>query len=247
MSLAGRVALVTGASSGIGEAVAMAFAAQGATVVPAARRADRLNALAERIAADGGTAMPLAMDVVDERQIQAGIARISERYGRLDILVNAAGVMQSARIAEADPADWREMIDANLLGLMLVTQAALPLLTASGNGHVFNISSISARLANPGSPCYAATKAAVSAFNETLRKDVAKQRVRVTAVLPGLVRTEALDAIKDPGTKERFAAMARSITPLEAADIANAIVFTNLQPPHVCIGELVIRPTEMPD
>jgi len=164
-----------------------------------------------------------------------------------DVLVNSAGILQSARILDADSADWRDMIDVNLLGLMLVTRAALPLLEAGEGGHVFNISSISARLANPGSPCYAATKAAVSTFNETLRKDVAGQNVRVTVVLPGLVETEALDTIKDPVTKERFAAMARKNKPLQPQDIANAIVFANMQPQHVCIGEMVIRPTAMPD
>lgn len=245
--LAERVVLVTGASSGIGAATAMRLAALGATVVATARREERVIALARQIVDAGGSAIPLTLDVTDQQQISTVMDRIHAGYGRLDVLVNSAGIMQSARIAEADPNDWREMIDANLLGLMLVTQAALPLLKASKAGHVFNISSIAARLANPGSPCYAATKAAVSAFNEALRKDLAQHRIRVTAILPGLVQTEALDAIRDPATKERFAAMARSIEPLQGEDIANAIAFAYGQPPRVCVGELVIRPTDMPD
>lgn len=244
--LAGRVVLVTGASSGIGEGVALAFAAEGATIVAAGRRADRVSGLADRIVKAGGTAMPLALDVTDEKQARDGIESIRQRYGRLDVLVNSAGIMLSARVADADPADWRTMIDANLFGLMIVTHAALPLLKANG-GHVFNVSSISARLANAGSPGYAASKAAVGAFTESLRKELASQGVRVTVVLPGIVETELFSHLKDEATKERFGKMIQAMTPLQPADVANAIVFANLQPPHVSINELVIRPTQQPE
>jgi NADP-dependent 3-hydroxy acid dehydrogenase YdfG len=242
--LAGRVVLVTGASSGIGEGVALAFGAQGATVVTAARRADRLTGLAERIGAAGGTAFPLAVDVTDEGQIREGIESIRKRYGRLDVLVNNAGTMLSARVADAEPADWRAMIEANLLGLMVVTHAAFPLIRAAGNtGHIFNVSSVSARLANAGSPGYAASKAGVGAFTESLRKELAPQGVRVTLVMPGIVETELFTHLKDAATRERFGNMIKAMTPLQPADIANAIVFAYLQPPHVSISELIIRPT----
>jgi len=242
--LAGRVVLVTGASSGIGEGVALAFGAEGATVVTAARRADRLAGLAERIGAAGGIAFPLAVDVTDEAQIREGIESIRKRYGRLDVLVNNAGTMLSARVADADPADWRAMIDANLIGLMVVTHAAFPLIRAAGaSGHIFNVSSISARLANAGSPGYAASKAGVGAFTESLRKELAPQGVRVTLVMPGIVETELFTHLKDPGTRERFGNMIKAMTPLQPADVANAIVFAYLQPPHVSINELIIRPT----
>lgn len=244
--LTGHVVLVTGASSGIGEAVALAFAAEGATVVAAARRADRLAGLVDRIGKSGVTATPLALDVTDEAQVRSGIERIRERYGRLDVLVNNAGIMLSARVADADPVDWRTMIDANLFGLMLVTHAALPLLKTAG-GHIFNVSSISARLANAGSPGYAASKAAVVAFTESLRKELASQGVRVTVVLPGIVETELFTHLKDAATRERFGKMIAAMTPLQPADIANAIVFANLQPPHVSINEMVIRPTQQPE
>ena len=244
--LSGHVVLVTGASSGIGEGVALAFAAEGATVVAAGRRADRVAALADRIVKSGGTAMPLELDVTDETKTRSGIERIRHRYGRLDVLVNSAGIMLSARVADADPTDWRTMIDANLFGLMLVTHAALPLLKANG-GHIFNVSSISARLANAGSPGYAASKAAVGAFSESLRKELSSQGVRVTVVMPGIVETELFSHLKDEATKERFGNMIRAMTPLQPADIANAIVFANLQPPHVSINELVIRPTQQPE
>ena len=242
--LVGRVVLVTGASSGIGEAVALAFAAEGATVVAAARRADRLTELAERIAAAGGTAFAVAMDVTDEAQIREGIESIRKRYGRLDVLVNNAGTMLSARVADADPADWRAMVDANLIGLMVVTHAAFPLIRAAGStGHIFNVSSVSARLANPGSPGYAASKAAVVAFTESLRKELAPQGVRVTLVMPGIVETDLFTHLKDPATRERFGNMIRTMTPLQPVDIASAILFAYLQPPHVSISELIIRPT----
>lgn len=242
--LAGRVVLVTGASSGIGEAVALAFAAEGATVVAAARRADRLTGLAARIADAGGNAFPLALDVTDETQIREGIESIRRRYGRLDVLVNNAGTMLSARVADADPADWRVMVDANLIGLMVVTHAAFPLIrAAAGSGHIFNVSSVSARLANPGSPGYAASKAAVGAFTESVRKELAPQGVRVTLIMPGIVETELFTHLKDAATRERFGNMIKAMTPLQPVDIANAIVFAYLQPPHVSISEMIIRPT----
>ena len=242
--LAGRVVLVTGASSGIGEGVALAFGAAGATVITAARRGDRLGGLTERIGAAGGSAFPLTMDVTNEAQIRAGIESVRTRYGRLDVLVNNAGTMLSARVADADTADWRAMVEANLIGVMAVTHAAFPLIRDAGAaGHIFNVSSISARLANVGSPGYAASKAGVGAFTESLRKELAPQGVRVTLVMPGIVETELFTHLKDAATRERFGNMIKTMTPLQPADIANAIVFAYQQPPHVSINELIIRPT----
>jgi NADP-dependent 3-hydroxy acid dehydrogenase YdfG len=241
--LAGHVVLVTGASSGIGAGTALAFAAEGATVVPAARRAERLTSLGQKIAAAGGEAFPLELDVVDEAQVARGIARIRERYGRLDGLVNSAGIMLSAKVADADTQDWRTMLDTNLHGLMLVTHAALPLMRMHPGGHVFNVSSISARLMNAGSPAYAASKAGVGAFTESLRKELSPLGMRVTLVMPGIVETELFSHVKDAATRERFGSMLRAMTPLQPADIANAIVYSYVQPQHVSINELVIRPT----
>jgi NADP-dependent 3-hydroxy acid dehydrogenase YdfG len=245
--LAGRVALVTGASSGIGEGAALALGAAGATVVVAARRVDRLAELVARIEAAGGTAFPLALDVTDAGQITSGIAAIEARYGRLDCVVNSAGVMLSAKIADANPADWRTMIDINLLGSMNVTQAALPLMKAGGSGHVFMISSIGARLANVGSPGYSASKAGLGAFTESLRKETALAGIRVTLILPGLVETELFEHLTDEATRARFGNMLKSLTPLSPADLGNAIVYTFGQPQHVSINELVIRPTAQPE
>lgn len=245
--LSGRVVLVTGASSGIGEGTALAVAAEGASVVAAGRRADRVAGLVKRIETAGGDGFALGLDVTDPAQVSDGIERIRERYGRLDGLVNSAGVMLSAKVADADPDDWREMVEINLLGLMLVTRAVLPLMKEHGGGDIFNISSISARLANAGSPAYAATKAGLGAFNESLRKETFRDGIRVTLVMPGIVETELFTHIKDEATRERFGSMMKQLTPLQPADIANAIVYAMAQPPHVSINELVMRPTLQPE
>lgn len=241
--LAGRIVLVTGASSGIGAATARALAAEGATVLAAARRADRLAELVRGIADDGGTATALEVDVTDEAQIARAIATVRERYGRLHGLVNNAGIMLSARVVDALPDEWKQMVDLNLLALMLVTRAAVPLIPEHEGAHIVNISSISARLANPGSPGYAATKAAVGAFTESLRKELAPKGIRVTLVMPGIVDTELFTHVRDQATRERFGNMIKAMTPLQPADVGNAIVYALTQPPHVSLNEIVMRPT----
>lgn len=245
--LSGRVVLVTGASSGIGEGTALALAAEGASVVVAGRRAGHVAKLAQRIAEGGGDALSLELDVTSGAAIARAIEEIRARYGRLDGLVNSAGIMLSARVADADPEDWRTMLDINLLGLMEVTRAALPLLKENGGGDIFNISSISARLANAGSPAYAATKAGLGAFNESLRKETFRDGIRVTLVMPGIVETELFTHLKDPATRERFGGMMKALTPLQPSDIGNAIVYVMSQPPHVSINEIVMRPSLQPE
>jgi NADP-dependent 3-hydroxy acid dehydrogenase YdfG len=242
-SLHGRAVLVTGASSGIGEGTALALAAAGATVVAAARRTDRLADLVRRIEAAGGSAWPLALDVTDDAQIAAAVEAIRARHARLHGLVNSAGIMLSARVADAEADEWRQMVELNLLGLMLVTHAMLPLIPPDDGGHIFNVSSVSARLMNAGSPCYAATKAAVGAFTESLRKEVAPKGIRVTLVMPGIVATELFTHLRDPATRERFGSMVAAMDPLQPADIGAAIAYAMTQPQHVSINELVIRPT----
>lgn len=246
-TLSGRVALVTGASSGIGEGVALALASAGAAVVVAARRTDRLAGLVELITASGGEAFPLPLDVTDETGIALGIAAIRERYGRLDGLVNSAGVMLSAKIADANTADWRTIVESNLLGSMYVSKAALPLMLAGGGGHIFMISSIGARLANVGSPAYAASKAGLGAFTESLRKEFTPAGIRVTLILPGIVETELFGHLTDAATRERFGNMLKAITPLTPADLGNVVAFAFAQPQHVSINEIVMRPTAQPE
>ena len=232
--LAGRVILVTGASSGIGEGIAVALAAEGATVVAAARRVERIEALAARL---GGSA--LALDVLDERSIVRGIDRIRSLYGRLDGLVNNAGVLGRGAVGDADASGWRPSIATNLLGPMLVTHAALPLLKAASNAQIVNISSTASRSVSPGSAPYGAAKAGINAFSESLRKELVPDGIRVTVILPGLVETEfyshVADDVRRPWMKE--------IVPLRPSDVGNAIAFVMVQPPHVSINELMIRPT----
>jgi clavulanate-9-aldehyde reductase len=239
LTLAGRIMLVTGASSGIGEGIALALAAAGATVIVAARRANRIATLAQRIAEYGGTAVAVELNVLDEASIARGIEHIGSTYGRLDALVNNAGVLGRGAAGDADIGEWRTSVETNLLGAMLVTHAALPLLKASEGADIVNISSTAARSPNAGSAPYGAAKAGLNAFTESLRKEVAPQGMRVTLVQPGLVATEFYDHVADdirrPWMKE--------LEPLQPSDVGDAIAFVLAQPRRVNINELMIRPT----
>jgi NADP-dependent 3-hydroxy acid dehydrogenase YdfG len=242
--LDGKVAIVTGASSGIGEATALALAAQGARVALAARRADRLETLTQRIADSGGQAVPIVADVADEAQVGEMVDKTKAQWGRIDILVNNAGVMLLGPIDGANTEDWRRMININVLGLMYATHAVLPLMKAQGEGHIVNISSVAGRIARAGTGVYNATKWAVGAFSEALRQEVYKDKIRVTIIEPGVVATELPQHITDPRGKEQAQALYQSMTPLESQDIAAAIAYAVTQPPHVNVNEILIRPTE---
>ncbi|MER8958085.1 SDR family NAD(P)-dependent oxidoreductase [Mesorhizobium sp. M0701] len=242
-ALAGKVALVTGASSGIGEATAVALAAAGAKVAIAARRADRLEALAARIEKAGGTALRIEADVTSNDDVTAMVDKVVTEWGRLDILVNNAGVMLLSPAAEALLDDWRRMIELNLLALMGVTKAALPHLRAA-KGHIVNVSSIAGRVANPGASGYAATKFGVVGFSESLRREVYADKVRVTVIEPGLVRTELGDHVTNPAAKAGLDQRLAAMEALTAEDIAAAILYAVGQPAHVNVNEIVIRPTD---
>ncbi|MBD1870373.1 SDR family NAD(P)-dependent oxidoreductase [Cyanobacteria bacterium FACHB-471] len=242
--LAGKVAIVTGASSGIGEATALALADVGATVAIAARRSDRLEALAKRILDQGGEVLSITADVSDEAQVKAMVQKTHAEYGRVDILVNNAGVMLLGMIDGANTEDWRRMININVLGLMYATHAVLPIMKAQGAGHIVNISSVAGRFANAGTGVYNATKWAVGAFSESLRKEVYQNNIRVTIIEPGLVATELPQHITDPSAKERARQFYGSVKALESEDIAVAIAYAVTQPSHVNVNEILIRPTE---
>ena len=243
-SLKQKVAIVTGASSGIGEATAIALAAAGAKVAIAARRSERLETLTQRIQQNGGEALPITADVANEAQVQDMVSATKDKWGRVDILVNNAGVMLLGPIYEANTEDWRRMFDVNVLGLMYATHAILPLMKAQGEGHIVNISSVAGRVANAGTGVYNATKWAVGAFSESLRKEVHKDKIRVTIIEPGLVATELPQHITNPEAKERAKAFYESVRSLDSEDIAAAIVYAVTQPPHVNVNEILIRPTE---
>jgi NADP-dependent 3-hydroxy acid dehydrogenase YdfG len=243
-SLDGKVALITGASSGIGTATAMAVAAEGATVVLAARRADRLAEVKAKVEADGGAASTVDLDVTNEDACRAAVEFAHTEHGRIDIVVNNAGVMLLGPILNADTTDWRRMMETNVLGLMYVTHAALPAMVEQGSGDIVNISSVAGRVARLGSGAYNASKWAVNAFTESLRQEVTERGVRVSVVEPGAVETELRDHITNEGAKKSAAEFAASIRSLQADDIARAVVYLHSQPGHVAINEMLIRPPD---
>jgi clavulanate-9-aldehyde reducatase len=240
--LSNQVVAVTGASSGIGEATALACAGAGAAVALAARRADRIDALAERIVGEGGRAVAIATDVGDEAQARAFVERAHSELGRLDVLVNNAGVMLLGPIAGADTEEWRRMIHANVFGVLYCTHAALPLMAAQGSGHVINVSSVAGRVARLGSGVYNLTKFGVGAFSESLRQEAVALGVRVTLVEPGAVATE-LPGHNRPEILEQMAKRFKGVTPLAAQDIANAVLYAIGQPANVSVNEVLIRPS----
>jgi NADP-dependent 3-hydroxy acid dehydrogenase YdfG len=242
--LQGKVALVTGASSGIGEATALTLARAGARVAIAARRRDRLDGVARRITDLGAEALVLEADVARPEAAESIVGSTVERWGRLDILVNNAGLMLLSPIDRSRVEDWARMLDLNLLGLMVVTRAALPHMRRQKDGHVVNISSTAGRVANPDASVYAATKFGVGAFSEALRREVYKDGIRVTIVEPGAVATELRVHVPDPETRERIDTWARSMRQLKSEDVAAAILYAVSQPPHVNVNEILLRPTD---
>ncbi|MCX6393821.1 MAG: SDR family NAD(P)-dependent oxidoreductase [Solirubrobacterales bacterium] len=244
LPLAGRAAAITGASSGIGEATAIALAKAGASVALGARRLDRLEDLAGRINADGGKAVAIECDVADEASAHAFVNGAAEQLGRLDILINNAGVMLLGPVEGADTNDWRTMIEVNVLGLLYCTQAALPLLRDSGQGHIVNVSSIAGRSASAGVGVYNATKWGVTGFSEALRQEAAHSKIRVTCVEPGLVETELQSHNKNPFVIETLDKMIKDIGDvLQPEDIADAIIHAVTAPARVSVNEVLIRPS----
>jgi NADP-dependent 3-hydroxy acid dehydrogenase YdfG len=246
--LDGTVSLVTGASSGIGEATALALAEQGAAVALAARRKDRLDALAARITDAGGRALVLEADVTDSTQAADAVGRTVEELGRLDVLVNNAGVMLLGPATEAPFEEWQRMVDLNLTGLLACTHAALPHLRAAAQGErrcsdLVNVSSVAGRIARSGSGVYNATKFGVGAFSESLRQELSGEHVRVSLVEPGAVETELVTHNRPEvreGLAKRFGGMER----LTSEDIADAVVYVVTRPWHVAVNEVLVRPTE---
>jgi NADP-dependent 3-hydroxy acid dehydrogenase YdfG len=242
--LSGWAVAITGASSGIGEATAVACARAGAAVALAARREERIAALAQRIEEEGGRAVALATDVTDERQARAFVERAYEHLGRLDALVNNAGVMLLGPVEGADTEQWRRMIGVNVFGTLYCTHAALPVMRAQGRGHIVNVSSVAGRRASLGAAVYNLTKFGVTGFSEALRQEALHSNIRVTVIEPGAVETELLDHNTDPNVvaaSERF--LQQVGKQLTAEDIADAIVYVLGQPEHVSINEVLVRPT----
>ena len=240
--LRGRVFVVTGASSGIGEATALSVSAQGAAVALLARRTNRVTALAAEIVAGGGQALPLTADVQDPDSLREAAARVAEELGRADCLVNNAGQMLLSAFSDGKADEWRQMVEVNLLGAMSATDAFLPALCAGG-GDIVNISSVAGRKARPTSSVYSATKWALGGWSEALRQELIEHRVRVTLIEPGAVRTELSDHISDPTIRERSRQSYDEYDALQATDIAAGILYAVSQPSRVSVNELLIRPT----
>jgi clavulanate-9-aldehyde reducatase len=242
-SLERRVAAITGASSGIGEATALALAREGAPVALGARRKDRLEELAERIESEGGQALALEVDVSDEGQARRFVETAHKELGGLSILVNNAGVMLLGPVEGANPDDWRRMLGVNLYGVLWCTHATLPLMRQEGGGHIVNVSSTAGRRADAGGAVYNMTKWGVTAFSEALRQEALHADIRVTCIEPGFVETE-LQGHNDPAVRERIEKMRERIGDvLRAEDIADAILFAVSRPAHVSLNEILVRPT----
>jgi NADP-dependent 3-hydroxy acid dehydrogenase YdfG len=242
--LSGRVALVTGASSGIGEATAVALAEAGAAVAIGARRRDRLDDLAARLGEAGARVLTLDLDVTDEGACRDAVDRTRSELGGLDVLVNNAGLMLLGTIVGADTEDWRRMLDTNVMGLMYMTHAAIDGMLEQGSGDVVNISSTAGRTARAGVGVYNASKWAVNAFSESLRQEVTARGVRVSLVEPGAVVTELREHITQPEAKAAALAHSEGMRSLQPEDVARAIVYVVTQPPHVAVNEVLVRPTD---
>jgi NADP-dependent 3-hydroxy acid dehydrogenase YdfG len=239
-----KVAVVTGASSGIGEATVRTLSAEGAAVVAGARRKERLDSLVEEAMTtrDGGRVIAVECDVTDEQQAHALVDRAIEEFGRIDILVNNAGVMLLSKVEKGLSDEWRRMFDVNVLGLLYATDAALGTMKRQGSGHIVNVSSVAGRKTRPTGGVYSGTKFAVNAISEALRQELLEDGIRITVVEPGAVATELTDHITDEEVRNGL--KQRSIEPLQSEDIANAIAYAVGQPQRVSINEILIRPTQ---
>jgi NADP-dependent 3-hydroxy acid dehydrogenase YdfG len=243
-ALEGRVAAITGASSGIGEATALALAREGAAVALGARRRERLDDVAGRIESEGGRALALEVDVADEEQARSFVETAHAELGRLSILLNNAGLMLLGPLEGADTSEWQRMVEVNLLGLLWCTHAALPLMREGGGGDIVNVSSVAGRRSDAGAAVYNMTKWGVTGFSEALRQEALHSGVRVTCVEPGFVATELQGHNTNPVVKQATERMREQIGEvLEPEDIAELIAFAVSRPPRVDLNEVLIRPT----
>lgn len=242
-SLAGRVALVTGASSGIGEATAIALAEAGADVAISARRADRLETLAKKIEAHGVKALTLPGDMADEATATATVEKTVAHFGKLDILVNSAGIMQMGHIETINLDEFRRVMDVNLMGTVYPSKAAIPHMRAQGRGDIVNISSQAGRKTGPMVGAYSASKHALNAMSDSLRQEVGGHGIRVCVLMPGATTTEVADSLVDPNFRAAIKTHVTKDGAVAASEIADAVVFVVSQPQRVNIDLISVRPT----
>lgn len=243
--LSGRVAAVTGASSGIGAATARVLAGAGMAVALAGRRTDRIEALAHEINESGGRALAIPTDVTREDEANAFVQRAHADLGGLDVLVNNAGVMLLGPIDGAPTDEWRRMIDVNVMGVLYCTHAALPIMRETGGGHIVMVSSVGGRVIGKYSGVYNLTKFGLGAFSEALRQESQGQGIRVTVIEPGRVESELRDHIR-PEVLEQISGGFAGVTPLKPEEIGEAILWAVSQPANVDVSELLVRPLISP-
>ncbi|WP_295961257.1 SDR family oxidoreductase [Rhodoferax sp.] len=240
-NITGKVVVITGASSGLGEATARLLSAQGATVVLGARRVDRLQTLVAELIAGGGKALALATDVTQAAQVKALVDAAVQTFGRVDVMVNNAGLMPHSPLERLKISDWDQMIDVNLKGVLYGIAAALPHMQTQKAGHIINVSSVAGHKVRPGSAVYAATKHAVLALSEGLRQEVKPYNIRTTVVSPGAIDTELVNSVTEPD----IAANVRKVyeVAIPVASFARMVAFAISQPDDVDINEILFRPT----
>lgn len=238
----GKVVVITGASSGLGEATAQLLSDQGATVVLGARRADRIQALASEIAGKGGKALAVPTDVTRADQVQALVEAAVEAFSRVDVMVNNAGLMPQAPLERLTVDEWDRMIDVNIKGVLYGIAAALPHMQRQKAGHFVNVSSVAGHKVGPGFAVYAATKHAVRALSEGLRQEVKPYNIRTTVISPGAVATELPNSVTDPAVAERIRAFYDQVA-IPAESFARTVAFAIGQPDEVDINEILFRPT----
>lgn len=239
--ISGKVCVITGASSGLGEALATMLAAQGAKLALGARRRDRIEILASKIVKSGGQAIAIPTDVTRRHDVEALIAEAHASFGRVDVLVNNAGVMPLSLLSAGKVDEWELTVDVNLKGVLYGIGAVMPIMLAQRSGHVINIASTAGHRVTPTSAVYSATKHAVRALSEGFRQEVAEYGIRSTIISPGAIRTELIDSTTDKALATQIReSIVAFMTP---EDVAKAVIFAISQPPHLGINEILLRPT----
>ncbi len=241
-NIAGKVVVITGASSGLGEAAARLLCAEGASVVLGARRAERIESLVRELTAKGGKALAVATDVSVCAQVQKLVDTAVQTYGRIDVLLNNAGLMPNSPLERRKVEDWERMIDVNIKGVLYGIAAALPYMQAQKSGHVINVSSVAGHKTRPGGAVYSATKHAVRVISEGLRQEVKPYNIRTTIISPGAVATELPESIADPQVAEAVRKVYEVAIPADS--FARMVAFAMSQPDDVDVNEILFRPTK---